>query len=140
MTNKVKCVIIKTERKGKGSNKMTTTTMNLNEIKKEYERLHTICQEEGLLVADFERMEELGQIICNAEKEEQKRVKREELKAELLAMKVDVEELKKELEEAEDKLFDLQMADRFTEEQRNYDRQLRNTINELNKKIEALTM
>lgn len=119
---------------------MTTTTMNLNEIKKEYERLHAICQEEGLLVADFERMEELGQIIYKAEKEEQKRVKREELKAELLAMKVDVEELKKELEEAEDKLFDLQMADRFTEEQRNYDRQLRNTINELNKKIEALTM
>ena len=117
-----------------------TTTMNLNEIKMEYARLHAICQEEGLYAADFERMEELGQIIYNAEKEEQKRVKREELKAELLAMKVDVEELKKELEETEDKLFNLQMADRFTEEQRNYDRQLRNTIDELNKKIEALTM
>lgn len=140
MTNRVKCAIIKTERKGKGSNKMTTTTMNLNEIKKEYERLHTICQEEGLFADDFNRMEELGQIIYNAEKEEQKRVKREELKAELLAMKVDVEELKKELEETEDKLFNLQMADCFTEEQREYDRQLRNTINELNKKIEALTM
>ena len=64
----------------------------------------------------------------------------EELKAELLAMKVDVEELKKELEETEDKYFDLQMVDHFTKEQREYDRQLRNTIDELNKKIEALTM
>lgn len=110
--------------------------MNLNEIKKEYERLHTICQEQGLFADDFERMEELGQIIYKAEKEEQKRIKR----AELLAMKVDVEELKQELENAEDKLFDLQMVDRFTEEQREYDRQLRNTINDLQKKIEALTM
>lgn len=119
---------------------MTTTTMNLNEIKKEYERLHTICQEQGLFADDFERMEELGQIIYKAKKEEQKRIKREELRAELLAMKVDVEELKQELENAEDKLFDLQMVDRFTEEQKEYDRQLRNTINDLQKKIEALTM
>jgi hypothetical protein len=119
---------------------MTTTTMNLNEIKMEYARLHAICQEEGLYAADFERMEELGQIIYNAEKEEQKRVKKEKLKAQLLAIKIDVEQLKRELEVVEDKLFELQMVDCFTEEQRNYDRQLRNTIDELNKKIEALTM
>lgn len=140
LTNKVKCAIIKTERKGKGSNKMTTTTMNLNEIKKEYERLHTICQQEGLFADDFERMEELGQIIYKAEKEEQKRIKREELKAELLANGVNVEELKQELETVEDRIFNLQMVDYFTTEQRELDRMLRNQRDTLNKQIEALTM
>ena len=114
-------------------NKIERLESELKEIEKHY-KLGKITTEE------IKRMNAIGVELEELRYGEQKRIKREELRAELLAMKVDVEELKQELENAEDKLFDLQMVDRFTEEQRNYDRQLRNTINELNKKIEALTM
>lgn len=114
-------------------NKIERLESELKEIEKHY-KLGKITTEE------IKRMNAIGVELEELRYGEQKRIKREKLRAELLANNVDVEELKKELETVEDRLFNLQMVDHFTTEQRELDRMLRNQRDTLNKQIEALTM